>query len=172
MNTGWNGDGNGDKNKNTSGDGNRDEDRNQDGDGAGVRTKTGVETPRQTQNGSGDGSGDANKTNNEDGKVNEDEKGNGNENRIGKGGGEAKKRKKSHKTYGRPVGTWRNFGGKMKERRKESVGPVASIPGNLENNKEARAGAKGTQALSKKCTSRGSASPLSRLIRDFRNKYH
>ena len=133
-----------------------------------MRTKTGVETPRQTQ----DGRGDGNKSNNKDGKVNEDEKGNGNESRIGKGGGEAKKRKKSHKTCGRPVGNWRNFGGKRKKRRKESVGPVASIPGNLENNKEAGAGAQGTQALSKKCTSRGSASPLSRLIRDFRNKYH
>ena len=30
----------------------------------------------------------------------------------------------------------------------------------------------GTLSLSKNCTSRESVSPLSRLIRDFRNKYH
>ena len=33
-------------------------------------------------------------------------------------------------------------------------------------------GAQGTLSLSKNCTSRESVSPLSRLIRGFRNKYH
>ena len=33
-------------------------------------------------------------------------------------------------------------------------------------------GAQGTLCLSKNCTSRESVSPLSRLIRGFRNKYH
>ena len=39
-------------------------------------------------------------------------------------------------------------------------------------NKEAGGGAQGTLSLSKNCTSRESVSPLSRLIRGFRNKYH
>ena len=38
--------------------------------------------------------------------------------------------------------------------------------------KEAGGGAEGTLSLSKNCTSRESVSPLSRLIRGFRNKYH
>ena len=33
-------------------------------------------------------------------------------------------------------------------------------------------GAQGTLSLSKNCTNRESVSPLSRLIRGFRNKYH
>ena len=66
--------------------------------------------------------------------------GNGNENRIGDGGGEAKKRKKSHKTCRRPMGNGRKLGEKRKRCRKERVGPVASIPENLENNKEAGGG--------------------------------
>ena len=41
-----------------------------------------------------------------------------------------------------------------------------------EINKEAGGGAQGTLSLSKNCTSRASVSPLSRLIRGFRNKYH
>ena len=45
-------------------------------------------------------------------------------------------------------------------------------PDNLESNKEAGGGAKGAQGSSKICTSRESVSPLSRLIRGFRNKYH
>ena len=40
------------------------------------------------------------------------------------------------------------------------------------HNKEAGGGAEGTLSLSKNCTSRESVSPLSRLIRGFRNKYH
>ena len=43
---------------------------------------------------------------------------------------------------------------------------------NLEIDKEAGGGAQGAQGSSKICTSRESVSPLSRLIRGFRNKYH
>ena len=43
---------------------------------------------------------------------------------------------------------------------------------NLGGNKEAGGGAQGAQGSSKICTSRESVSPLSRLIRGFRNKYH
>ena len=43
---------------------------------------------------------------------------------------------------------------------------------NLGSNKEAGGGAQGAQGPSKICTSRESVSPLSRLIRGFRNKYH
>ena len=39
-------------------------------------------------------------------------------------------------------------------------------------NKEAGGGAQGAQGSSKICTSRESVSPLSSLIRGFRNKYH
>ena len=38
--------------------------------------------------------------------------------------------------------------------------------------KEAGGGAQGTLSLSKNYTGRESVSPLSRLIRGFRNKYH
>ena len=43
---------------------------------------------------------------------------------------------------------------------------------NLGSNKETGGGAQGTLSLGKNCTSRESVSPLSRLIRGFRNKYH
>ena len=56
--------------------------------------------------------------------------------------------------------------------RKERVGSVAANPDNVESNKEAEGGAQGTQGSSNNCTSRESVSPLSRLIRGFRNKYH
>ena len=52
------------------------------------------------------------------------------------------------------------------------VGSVAANPDNLGSNKEAGGGAQGAQGPSKICTSRESVSPLSRLIRSFRNKYH
>ena len=42
----------------------------------------------------------------------------------------------------------------------------------IHTHKEAGGGAEGTLSLSKNCTSRESVSPLSRLIRGFRNKYH
>ena len=47
-----------------------------------------------------------------------------------------------------------------------------TCPDNLGGNKEAGGGAQGAQGLSKICTSRESVSPLSRLIRGFRNKYN
>ena len=43
---------------------------------------------------------------------------------------------------------------------------------NTHSNKEAGGGAQGAQGSSKICTSRESVSPLSRLIRGVRNKYH
>ena len=63
------------------------------------------------------------------------------------------------------------MGGKRKKCRKERVGSVAANPDNLGSNKEAGGGAQGAQGSSKICTSRESVSPLSRLIRGFRNKY-
>ena len=59
-----------------------------------------------------------------------------------------------------------------KKCRKERVGSVAANPDNLGSNKEARGGAQGAQGSSKICISRESVSPLLRLIRGFRNKYH
>ena len=58
----------------------------------------------------------------------------------------------------------------MNERKQERVASVAANPDNLESNQEAAGGAQGTQGLSKNCTSRESASPLSRLIKGFRYK--
>ena len=52
------------------------------------------------------------------------------------------------------------------------IGSVAANPDNLGSNKEAGGGAQGAQGSSKICTSRESVSPLWRLIRGFRNKYH
>ena len=59
-----------------------------------------------------------------------------------------------------------------KKCRKERVGSVAANSDNLGSNKEAGGGAQGAQGSSKICTSRESVSPLSCLIRGFRNKYH
>ena len=59
-----------------------------------------------------------------------------------------------------------------KKCRKERVDSVAANSDNLGSNKEAGGGAQGAQGSSKTCTSRESVSPLSRLIRGFRNKYH
>ena len=56
--------------------------------------------------------------------------------------------------------------------RKERVGSVAANSDNLRSNKEAGRGAQGAQGSSEIRTSRESVSPLSRLIRGFRNKYH
>ena len=70
------------------------------------------------------------------------------------------------------MGNGRDLGGKRKKCRKERVDPAAANPDNLESSKEAVGGAQGTLGLSKNCTSRESVSPLSRLIRGFRNKYH
>ena len=64
------------------------------------------------------------------------------------------------------------MGEKRKKCRKERIGSVATNPYSLESNKEAGGEAQGAQGSSKNCTSRESVSPLSRLIRGFRNKYH
>ena len=64
------------------------------------------------------------------------------------------------------------MGGKRKKCRKERVGSVAANSDNPGSNEEAVGGAQGSQGSSKICTSRESVSPLSRLIRGFRNKYH
>ena len=101
-----------------------------------------------------------------------DGNGNWNEDRVGEGGGEAKKRKNPHKSCRRDVGNGGDLDGKRKKRRKERAGPVSANPDNIKNNKEAKGAAQGTQGLSKSCISRESVFLLSRLIRGFRNKYH
>ena len=82
---------------------------------------TGVETRRRTPdgNGHGDGSDDSS------GDGNGDEN-NGNEDRIGEGGREAKKRKKPQNSCRRQVGNEGDLGGKREKCRKERVGPVAA----------------------------------------------
>ena len=52
------------------------------------------------------------------------------------------------------------------------TGPDCAVMCNLINTHTHTRGAQGTLSLSKNCTSRESVSPLSRLIRGFRNKYH
>ena len=59
------------------------------------------------------------------------------------------------------------------------TGPDCAVMCNLKkyththtHNKEAGEKVQGAQGSSKICTSRESVSPLSRLIRGFRNKYH
>ena len=122
----------------------------------------------RTQNGSGDESEESSS-----GDKNGDEDiGNGNEDRVGEGGRDGKKRKQPKNSCRRHVGNGGDLGGKRKKCRKERVGLVAANPDNLESNKEAGRGAQGTQGSSKNCTSREGVSPLSRLIRAFRNKYH
>ena len=108
------------------------QDGNGDGSGDGEQTGTGVETRRRTKGGKWDGN------ENSRGDGNRYDDGNGNEDRIGEGGREAKKRKKRTRVgCRRRVGQGRNLGGKRKKCRKEKVGPVAADPDNLENNKEA-----------------------------------
>ena len=104
--------------------------------------------------------------------INTYNEGNGNEGRVGDGEKEAKKRKKPLNSCRRQGGNGGDFGGTRKRCRKGSVGPVAANSNIVEINKEAGGGAEGTLSLSKNCTSRESVSPLSRLIRGFRNKYH
>ena len=82
------------------------------------------------------------------------------------------KRKKPLNSCRRQGGNGGDFGGTRKRCRKGSVGPAAANSNIVEINKEAGGGAQGTLSLSKNCTSRESVSPLSRLIRGFRNKYH
>ena len=180
---GGNGDGNGDVNGHGDGDGAgtgtgvevnegaQDGNGNGSGGGVGTGTGTGVGTRRRTPDGNGDGNGDGSEDSSGDGNGDGDN-GSGNENRIGEGGKEAKKGKKPQNSCRRRAGNGGDTGGKRKKCRKERVGSVAANPDNLESNKEAGGGAQGTQGSSRNCTSRVSVSPLSRLIRGFRNKYH
>ena len=178
---GGNGDGNGDGDGQGDGDGagagtgveanEGAQDGNGDGsgDGAGTGTGTGVGIRRRTPDGNGDGNGDVSEDCSGDGNGDDD---NGNENRIGEGGRGAKKRKKPQNSCRRRAGNGGNMGGNRKKCRKERVGSVAANSDNLGSNKEAGGGAQGAQGSSKICTSRESVSPLSRLIRGFRNRYH
>ena len=130
---------------------------------------------RGTPDENGDGNGDGNEDGNGDGSEDCSRDGNGDddngdENRIGEGGREAKKRKKPQNSCRRRAGNRGDMGGKRKKCRKEKVGSVAANPDNLGSNKEAGGGAQGAQGQVRFCTSRESVSPLSRLIRDFRNK--
>ena len=144
---------------------------NRSGDWAGTGTGTGVETRRRTPDGNGDGNGDGREDSNGDGNWYEDN-GNGNEDRIGEGGRGAKKRKKPLNSCRRHVGNGGDLGRKRGKCRKERVGTEAANPDKLESNKKTEGGAQDTQGSSKNCISRESASPLSRLIRGFLNKYH
>ena len=141
------------------------------GAGTGTATGTGVETRRRTSDGNGDGNGDGSEDSSGDGNGDKDN-GNGNEDRIGKCGREAKKRKKPQNSCRRQVGNGGDLGGKRKTCRKEGVGPADANPDNLESNREAEGGAQGTQVSSKNCTYRDTVSPMSRLIRSFRKKFH
>ena len=151
------------------GNGDRNGDENGDGAGTGTGTGTGVGTRRRTPDGNGDGNGDGSEDSSGDGNGDDD---NGNENRIGEGGREAKKRKKPQNRCRRRAGNGGDTGGKRKTCRKERVGSVAANPDNIESNKQAGGAAQGIPGSSKNCASRESVFPLSRLIRSFRNKYH
>ena len=124
--------------------------------------------------GVGGGNGDSNGDRGGNGDGSEDSSGDGNgdeDNGIGEGEREANKRKKPQNSCRRHMVNGGDFGGKRKKWRKERVGPVTANPDNLESTMEAGGGAQGTQGSSKNCTSRESVSPLSCLIRGFRNKY-
>ena len=141
-----NGDGNGDVNGHGDGDGagtgtgvevnEGAQDGNGDGsgDGAEVGTGTGVGIRGRTPDGNGDGNGGGSEDFSGDGNGDDD---NGNENRIGEGGTEAKKRKKPQNSCRRRAGNGGDLGGKRKKCRKERVGSIAANPYNLESNKEA-----------------------------------
>ena len=120
----------------------------------------------EVRGGNGDGNGDV------DGQGDGAGEDNGNDNRIGEGGRGTKKRKKPQNSCRRRAGNGGDMGGKRKKCRKERAGSVAANSDNLGSYKEAGGGAQGAQGSSKICTSRESVSPLSRLIRGFRNKYH
>ena len=137
----------------------------------GTGTGTGVKTCKPTPDGNRNGNGDRSEDSSGDGNGDEDN-GNGNEDRIGEGGREEKMLKKPQNKCRHCGGNGGDLSGKRKKCRNERVGPVAANPDNLESNNEAGGGAQGTQGSSKNCTSTVGVSPLSRLIRGFRNKYH
>ena len=178
---GGNGDGNGDVDGQGDGDGagagtgveanEGAQDGNGDGsgDGTGTGAGTGVGPRRRTQDGNGDGNGDRSEDCSGDGNGDDD---NGNENRIGEGGREAKSARNRKIAVDAARETGKTRVDSEKKCRKERVSSVAANPDNLGSNKEAGGGAQGAQGSSKICTRRESVSPLSRLIRGFRNKYH
>ena len=88
------------------------------GDGAGTGTGTGVGTRRRTPDGNGDGNGDGSEHCSRDGNGDDD---NGNENRIGEGGREAKKRKKPQNSCRRRAGNGGDTGGKRKNVEKKGL---------------------------------------------------
>ena len=136
---GENGDGNGDVDGqgDEAGAGTRVEANEGAQDGGGDGAGTGVGTRRRTQDENGDGNGDRSEDCSGDGNGDDD---NGNENRIGEGGREAKKRKKPQNSCRRRAGNGGDMGGKRKKCRKERVGSVAANPDNLGSNKEAGGG--------------------------------
>ena len=147
------------------------QDKDGSGDGAGAGTGAGVEARRRTPNRNGDGNGDGSEASSGDGNGDKDN-GNRNEDRIGEDGREAKKRKKPQNSCRRHARNGGNLGEMRKTCRIERAGPVVANPENLESDKEEGEGGQVTQGSSKNFTSRKSVSPLSRLIRGFRNKYN
>ena len=142
-----------------------------DGTGTGTGTGVGVGTRKRTSDGNGDGNGDGSEDSSGDGNG-DDDNGNGNENRIGEGGREAKNRKKPQNSCRRRAGNGRDTGGKRKKVEKR-VDPVAANPDNQRATRKQRGEHKVLRAqVGIVQTSRESVSPLSRLIRGFRNKYH
>ena len=127
---GGNGDGSGDVNGHGDGDGAgtgtgvevnegaQDGDGDGSGDVAGTGTGTGVGTRRRTPDGNGDGDGDGSEGCSGDGNGHDD---NGNENRIGEGGREVKKRKKPQKSCRRRAGNGGDTGGKRKNVEKKGL---------------------------------------------------
>ena len=105
--------------------------------------RTGVGTRRRTPDGNGDGNGDRSEDCSGDGNGDDD---NGNENRIGEGGREARKRKKPQNSSRRRAGNGGDMGVKRNKCRKERVGSVAANPDNLGSNKEGGGGAQGSRA--------------------------
>ena len=123
---GGNRDGNGDVNGHGDGDGAgtgtgvevkegaQDGNGDESGDAAGTGTGTGVGTRRRTPDGNGDGDGDGSEDSSGVGNGNDDNR-NGNEDRIGEGRREAKKRKKPQNSGRRRAGNGGDTGEKIKK---------------------------------------------------------
>ena len=92
-------------------DGNGDGSGDGAGTGTGTGTGTGVGTRRRTPDGNGDGNEDGSEDCGGDGNGDDD---NGNENKIGEGGRDAKKRKKPQNSCRRRAGNRGDTGGKRK----------------------------------------------------------
>ena len=85
---------------------------------AGMGTGTAMETRRRTPDGNGDGNGDGSEDSSGDGNGDEDS---GNEDRIGEGGREAKKRKKPQSSCRRHAGNGGDLGVKRKKCKKKGL---------------------------------------------------